>query len=122
MCALENALAHQACVLRSDLEKALRENASLYMKIGKWAEFVDHIFLAKFNLLSAFGYCYTGREDKLSSDNRSVVNNYQFELSQQISSLKNFVENSLCCQKGHIQSVENLCQSFLDTHDKVVQN
>lgn len=30
----ENALAHQACVLRSDLEKALQDNASLFSKIG----------------------------------------------------------------------------------------
>nr|CAB3483808.1 unnamed protein product [Digitaria exilis] len=31
----ENALTHQACVLRSDLEKSNRDNASLYSKIGK---------------------------------------------------------------------------------------
>ena len=30
----ENALAHQACVLQSDLEKALKDNASLFLKIG----------------------------------------------------------------------------------------
>lgn len=30
----ENALADQACVLRSDLEKALQDNASLFQKIG----------------------------------------------------------------------------------------
>ena len=34
MCETENALAHQACVLRSDLEKALEDNASLFSKIG----------------------------------------------------------------------------------------
>lgn len=32
--ATENALALQACVLRSDLEKALKDNASLFQKIG----------------------------------------------------------------------------------------
>ncbi|ONM04046.1 kinesin-related protein4 [Zea mays] len=31
----ENALTHQACVLRSDLEKYTRDNTSLYSKIGK---------------------------------------------------------------------------------------
>lgn len=31
---IENALAHQACVLRAELEKSLKDNASLYMKIG----------------------------------------------------------------------------------------
>lgn len=30
----ENALTHQACILRSDLEKALRDNALLFQKIG----------------------------------------------------------------------------------------
>jgi len=34
MCETENALAHQACVLRSDLEKAIEDNASLFSKIG----------------------------------------------------------------------------------------
>lgn len=43
----ENALAHQACVLRADLEKSIRDNASLFSKIGKlvacysWIFFVD---------------------------------------------------------------------------------
>lgn len=30
----ENALAHQACVLRADLEKSQKDNASLFLKIG----------------------------------------------------------------------------------------
>lgn len=34
-CMTENALAHQACVLQSDLEKALEDNASLFFKIGR---------------------------------------------------------------------------------------
>lgn len=37
----ENALAHQACVLRSDLEKALQDNASLFQKIGTLSLFVN---------------------------------------------------------------------------------
>lgn len=32
---IENALAHQACVLRADLEKSQKDNASLFLKIGK---------------------------------------------------------------------------------------
>ncbi|WVZ11141.1 hypothetical protein V8G54_015671 [Vigna mungo] len=46
----ENALHHQACVLRADLEKSMQDNVSLLLKIG--------------------------REDKLNSDNRNVVNIY----------------------------------------------
>lgn len=65
-------------------------------------------------------FFYTGREDKLSADNRAVVNNYQLELAQQISSLSNFAEKSLSSQKGHIQCVEKLCHTFLDAHEKVM--
>ncbi|WJX84841.1 Kinesin-like protein KIN-5C [Trifolium repens] len=90
----ENALAHQACVLRADLEKALQDNASLFLKIG--------------------------REDKLSSENRAVVNNYQAELAQQVGSLCNVVATSLSEQNGHLQGVEKLCNSFLGIHDKAV--
>ncbi|XP_062112736.1 kinesin-like protein KIN-5C [Humulus lupulus] len=90
----ENALAHQACVLRSDLEKALGDNALLFQKIN--------------------------REDKMSSDNRSLVNNYQLELGKQIKSLCNYVEKSLSNQEGHIQCVDKLCRTFLDAHDKAV--
>lgn len=88
----ENALAHQACVLRSDLEKALQDNASLFSKIG--------------------------REDKLNADNRLVVNNFQAELAQQIGSLCNLVATSMSKQQEHLQSVEKLCHSFTGTHDK----
>ncbi|KAJ7976146.1 Kinesin-like protein [Quillaja saponaria] len=90
----ENALAHQACVLRSDLAKALQDNASLFLKIG--------------------------REDKLSSDNRAVVNNFQVDLAQKVGSLCNTVATSLSRQNEHLQSVEKLCHSFLGDHDKAV--
>ncbi|KAI4348947.1 hypothetical protein L6164_009607 [Bauhinia variegata] len=90
----ESSLAHQACVLRSDLEKALQDNASLFLKIG--------------------------REDKLHLDNRAVVNNYQVELSQQVGSLCNTVATSLSQQNEHLQRVENLCNSFLGVHDKAM--
>ncbi|CAJ1885017.1 unnamed protein product [Sphenostylis stenocarpa] len=90
----ENALAHQACVLRSDLEKSLKDNASLFLKIG--------------------------REDRLNSDNRAVVNNYQAELAQQVGSLCNTVATSLSAQNEHLEGVKKLCHSFLEVHDKAV--
>ncbi|XP_034695034.1 kinesin-like protein KIN-5C [Vitis riparia] len=90
----ENALTHQACVLRSDLEKSLQDNASLFYKID--------------------------REDKLNASNRSVVNSFQAELAQQISSLCNTVATSMSQQNEHLQCIETLCHSFLDTHQKAV--
>ncbi|KAJ7971578.1 Kinesin-like protein [Quillaja saponaria] len=90
----ENALAHQACILRSDLEKALQDNASLFLKIG--------------------------REDKLNAENRAVVNNFQEDLAQKVGSLCNTVAMSLSRQSEHLQSVENLCHSFLGSHNKAV--
>ncbi|XP_061353443.1 kinesin-like protein KIN-5C [Gastrolobium bilobum] len=90
----ENDLTHQACILRADLEKALQDNASLFSKIG--------------------------REDKLNSDNRAVVNNFQMELAQQVGSLCNTVATSLSQQNEHLECVENLCHSFLGIHDKAV--
>ncbi|XP_039030627.1 kinesin-like protein KIN-5C [Hibiscus syriacus] len=90
----ENALAHQACLLRSDLEKALKDNTSLFLKIG--------------------------REDKLNSDNRVVVNNFQAELAQQIGSLCNLVASSVSQQNVHLQTVEKLCCSFTIIHDKAI--
>lgn len=90
----ENALAHQACLLRSDLEKSLKDNASLFSKIA--------------------------REDKLNSDNRSVVNNYQEDLAQQIASLCNMLATSTSQQTESLQSIEKVCHSFLDVHDKAI--
>ncbi|KAF2289708.1 hypothetical protein GH714_038107 [Hevea brasiliensis] len=92
----ENALAHQACVLQSDLEKALQDNASLFQKIG--------------------------REDKLNADNRALVTNFQMELSQQVGSLQNMVASSMSKQDEHLQCVKKLCHSFLDIHDKAVKD
>ncbi|CAL8170340.1 unnamed protein product [Prunus armeniaca] len=92
----ESALAHQACMLQSDLEKALCDNASLFLKIG--------------------------REDKLSADNRLVVNNYQADLAQQIGSLCQMVATSMSRQNEHLQCVENLCHSFLSAHVKAIKD
>ncbi|XP_038973722.1 kinesin-like protein KIN-5C [Phoenix dactylifera] len=90
----ENALAHQACVLRSDLEKSIHDNASLVSKIA--------------------------REDKLNVANRSIVNNFQADLAAKIGTLCNTVVAALDRQNEHLRSVEKLCQSSLDFHDKAV--
>ncbi|GER43414.1 kinesin family protein [Striga asiatica] len=88
----ENALAHQACVLRADLEKSQKDNASLFLKIA--------------------------REDKLNSDNRSTVNSFQSDLAQQLATLCSLLTASVSRQSEHLQCVENLCNSFLQVHDK----
>ncbi|KAL6961509.1 hypothetical protein U1Q18_039279, partial [Sarracenia purpurea var. burkii] len=92
-CPFENALAHQACVLRFDLEKSLQDNASLHLKIG--------------------------REGKLNIDNRLVVNNFQTELLQQLGSLGNTVATSVSQQNEQLLCIEKFCHSFLDIHKKV---
>ncbi|KAI3749932.1 hypothetical protein L2E82_20553 [Cichorium intybus] len=90
----ENALAHQACVLRSDLEKSLKDNASLFMKIE--------------------------REDKLSADNKSVVNKFESDLTQDIKSLYKMVTTSTSKQNEQLQCIENFCRSFINVNDKAV--
>ncbi|KAK8451674.1 hypothetical protein SEVIR_6G249100v4 [Setaria viridis] len=88
----ENALTHQACVLRSDLEKFSRDNASLYSKIA--------------------------RGDKLSATNRSVVNTFQTDLASKLDVLSSTLNASIDQQNKHLKSVEDLCQSCVDSHDK----
>lgn len=91
----ENALDHQACVLRADLEKSLN-NASLFSKIG--------------------------REDKLNADNRSVVDNYQAELIREIRTLCNTVAKSISQQNEHLQCIEKFCNSFSDVNVKALMD
>ena len=64
-------------------------------------------------------WCCAGRENKLSADNRKVVDNYQAELSEQISSLFNMVASCLSQQNAHLQGVNKLSQSRLEAHNKV---
>ncbi|MCL7022646.1 hypothetical protein MKW94_001228, partial [Papaver nudicaule] len=90
----ENALTHQACLLRSDLEKSLQDNALLFSKIV--------------------------REDKLNAENRLVVNSFQADLTSKIGGLCNTVATSMSQQDQHLQSVERLCTTFLDFHEKSV--
>ncbi|CAM8933452.1 unnamed protein product [Rhodiola kirilowii] len=90
----ENALAYQACVLRSELEKSVKDNAALFSKID--------------------------REDMLSAENRSVVNAFQAELAQKVDSLCNIVTTSKSKQTEHLQSVEEQCRSFASIHKKAV--
>ncbi|KDO70475.1 hypothetical protein CISIN_1g003495mg [Citrus sinensis] len=61
-----------------------------------------------------------GREDKLNADNRSVVENFQVELAQQIGSLCDIVDLSTCQQNEHLKHVEKLCHSLLGIHEKAV--
>lgn len=61
-----------------------------------------------------------GREDKLSADNRLVVNSYQEDLAKRVGSLCQMVETSMSRQNEHLQGVENLCHSFLLAHEKVL--
>jgi len=77
-----------------------------------------NVFLM-YNIFIYVSCNYIGREDKLSSDNRAVVNNFQAELAQKVGSLCNTVTTSLSQQNGHLQGVEKLCHSFLGIHDKV---
>ncbi|KAK4377756.1 hypothetical protein RND71_004052 [Anisodus tanguticus] len=72
----ENGLAQLACILRSQLEKSLQDNASLFLKIA--------------------------REDKLSANNRSVVNNFQTDLAKQLGFLSNSVATSVYRQYEHL--------------------
>ncbi|CAM0911628.1 unnamed protein product [Alopecurus aequalis] len=87
----ENALAHQACVLRSELEKSTRDNASLHSKIA--------------------------RGDKLSAANRSVVNSFQADLASKLDILSSTLTASIDQQNKHLRAVEDLCQSCVDSHD-----
>ncbi|KAK3124120.1 hypothetical protein QOZ80_8AG0640690 [Eleusine coracana subsp. coracana] len=88
----ENALTHQACVLRSDLEKFSRDNVSLYSKIN--------------------------RGEKLSATNRTVVNTFQTDLASKLDILSSTLNSSIDQQNKHLKSVEDLCQSCVDSHDK----
>ncbi|XP_074591511.1 kinesin-like protein KIN-5C [Curcuma longa] len=88
----ENALVHRASVLSSDLEKSLRDNASLFSKIA--------------------------REDKLGATNRSVVNNFQAELAVKVGLLCNTVISSIDEQNEYLLSIEKMCQSCLDFSEK----
>ncbi|XP_039042215.1 kinesin-like protein KIN-5C [Hibiscus syriacus] len=59
---------------------------------------------------------FIGREEKLNTDNRVVVNNFQAELSQQIGTLRNLVASSVSQQNEHLRSVEKLC--YLGNEEK----
>lgn len=55
----------------------------------------------------------------MNADNRSVVDNYVSELSQQVASLRDVVNGSVSMQNEHLQSVEKLCHSFQRAHETV---
>ncbi|XP_051150145.1 kinesin-like protein KIN-5C [Andrographis paniculata] len=88
----ENALARQACALRADLEKSQKDNASLFLKLA--------------------------REEKMNAANRSTVDSFQADLTQQLSMLCNLVTGSVSQQDEHLQCVEKICNSLLEVHEK----
>ncbi|KAL0669135.1 hypothetical protein Bca4012_031839 [Brassica carinata] len=62
----------------------------------------------------------SGRENKLSADNRKVVDNYQAELSEQISNMFSMVASCLSQQNAQIYGVNKLSQSRLEAHNKAI--
>ncbi|KAI4378545.1 hypothetical protein MLD38_016009 [Melastoma candidum] len=90
----EDALAHQACVLRADLEKSLKDNNLLFSKIA--------------------------REDKLNADNKAMVTDYFADLAKNVALLANVVTGSASQQDVHLCSVEKLCCSFQEIHNAAV--
>ncbi|XP_074285951.1 kinesin-like protein KIN-5C [Silene latifolia] len=90
----EIALAQQACALRLDLEKSLQDNASLHSKLD--------------------------REDKLSSDNKSVITNYQAELEKRLGALCSTVAASMSQQNEQLECIDKLCHSLLDNHNEAI--
>ncbi|RLN04146.1 hypothetical protein C2845_PM13G25800 [Panicum miliaceum] len=63
-------------------------------------------------------YDEIAREDKLSSTNRSVVNTFQTDLASKLGVLSSTLNASIDQQNKHLKSVEHLCQSCVDSHDK----
>lgn len=61
----------------------------------------------------------TDREDKLSADNKSVVDDYQAELVKRLGSLCSTVAASMSQQNENLQSIDKLCHSLLDNHNEV---
>ncbi|KAI7757926.1 hypothetical protein M8C21_007662 [Ambrosia artemisiifolia] len=90
----ENALANQACVLRSKLERSHKDNAALFMKIA--------------------------RGDKMNAGNRSVVNKFESELKQDVKSLCNTVTSSMFQQNEQLQCIEKFCHTFTNLNDKAM--
>lgn len=56
----------------------------------------------------------------MSADNRSTVNSFQFDLAEKLGTLSSSLVESVSRQREHLQCVENLCNSFLKIHDKVL--
>ncbi|KAI4364061.1 hypothetical protein MLD38_020200 [Melastoma candidum] len=90
----ENALAHQACVLRADLEKSLKDNNLLFSKVA--------------------------REDKLNSNNKRMVTDYLADLAKNVALLANVVTGSASQQDVHLCSVEKRCRTFQEIHNAAV--
>ncbi|KAI7734063.1 hypothetical protein M8C21_014611 [Ambrosia artemisiifolia] len=90
----ENALANQACVLRSKLERSHKDNAALFMKIA--------------------------RGDKMNAGNRCVVNKFESELKQDVKSLCNTVAASMFQQNEQLQCIEKFCHTFTNLNDKAM--
>lgn len=62
---------------------------------------------------------FAAREDKLNSDNRSTLNNFQADLTTQLDILCKLLAGSTSRQSEYLQGVEILCRSFLEVHNKV---
>ncbi|GLJ54279.1 hypothetical protein SUGI_1164380 [Cryptomeria japonica] len=88
----ENTLTEQACTLRSDLERSVKDIAGLFAKIE--------------------------RKEKVSDGNRALVDNFQTELAKQLGQLCNTVVESMTQQNNHLHSLEQQFHACMDFKDK----
>ena len=59
------------------------------------------------------------REDKLSSDNKSVLATYQAELAKRRGVLCSTVASSMSQQNEQLECIDKICYSLLDHHNEV---
>ncbi|KAL8236585.1 hypothetical protein R6Q59_017666 [Mikania micrantha] len=84
----------EECYALSCKLESTQDNASLFMKIA--------------------------REDKLNAGNRSVVNKFESELSQDVGSLCKMVAASVSQQSEQLHCIEKFCDTFINVNDKAI--
>jgi hypothetical protein len=65
-------------------------------------------------------FFFTAREDKVITTNRSIVDSYQNDLNTKLGVLSKTLADSVDQQNKHLQSIEAICHSCLNFHDKVL--
>lgn len=120
--ATEKSLVDCAYNLRAELENAAADVSGLFSKIGSASQ-LDHPYFVmdRFHFNGHCSWILAERKDKIEDGNKSLVQRFRSQLTQELDALHKTVSTSVMQQEDHLKEMEDDMQSFVSSKDEAIK-